>query len=66
MTGERDVVAAGDGWVVVEDGRVSSVFSSRETATAFANLRAARDTPRHGEGRPPADGFFLAAAFQGA
>ena len=34
------VIPVGDGWVVTNNGRVSGLFSSRETAAAFAKLRA--------------------------
>ncbi len=42
MSSERYVVIQeGDGWFVVNDGCVSGKFASRETAAAFAKIRAA-------------------------
>ena len=43
------VIQEGDGWFVVNDGRVSGMFASQETAAAFAKLRAAH------EARGPSD-----------
>ena len=37
------VIKEGDGWFVTNNGRVSGMFSSQETATAFAKIRAAHE-----------------------
>lgn len=56
MTNERYlVVSVGDGWVVVNNGRVSGLFSSKETAAAFAKLRAEREV----EAPADADSFTI-------
>jgi len=37
------VIPVGDGWVVMNNGRVSGLFSTRDTAAAFAKVRAQRE-----------------------